>query len=180
MRRSFTLLILVVFLVGAAAAQDVMSVSLDPDQLLHAAWVGPDAPFDCYIYVEAQTANVGGYEASVEIDPKVALVLQATGPNGWTNFGDTSNHIVGYMTPVPVSGGIAVLSTLTLMILEPDVLFFIMLGPSTPSSFGDRAPGYADGTTPDDLYACETRVTIVNEVLDSEIHSLAEVKELFR
>jgi len=153
----------------------------------------PGVPFDAHIaIVNASVFTVGGYEVGIEFSED-AFVLAVDGPNGWTNFGDNLNHIVGFMTPVPSSTGEALLSTMNILYSGTGLNEFFM-GPSTPSSFGGEGPGIADGGNPDLLYMCNYTsgpdfgglVATLNgdgirypDVVATEAHSLSSVKALF-
>ena len=57
----------------------------------------PGVPFDAFIVVmglgEANTPEgVGAYEVGITISDATVFVLGASGPNGWTNFGSSTDR----------------------------------------------------------------------------------------
>lgn len=152
-----------------------------------------NTPFDAYVVIlGCQYAGLGGYEVGITV-PAEILALNATGTNGWTNFGGSNfNHLVGFMTPLPIVNGNAILSTLSLMCLSPaahDVTF----GPANPSSFADIGGGIAEGGNPDNLDVCtltaggdESFIGVVATingggiVVPTENDTWTGVKDLFR
>ena len=129
-------------------------------------------------------ATIGGYEAAVAISDPTLFVLAVTGPNGWTNFGDNLNHLVGFQNPLPSQQPGTVLATFQ-MLYSGTATVEISLGPSTPPSI----PGFmaiADGANPEVLVAvdCLTSDCVVatlngDGVVSSEDHSWTGVKALF-
>ena len=112
------------------------------------------APFNGYVVLLAPTVStVGGYEVGISISESSVFVLGATGPNGWTNFGQNLNHLVGYLTPLSVYGGGTVLATVQLM-YTADQHVRIVFGAADPASMPD-VPVIADGSDPNILIGCE-------------------------
>jgi hypothetical protein len=102
-------------------------------------------PFNAYVVLQdAGTASVAGYECGMAPSDPSVIVVSASGPNGWTNYGTGFNHIAGYITPVPVTQGGTVLSTLSLF-YPGDPTVDISMGPSIPSSFAGEGPGFVGG-----------------------------------
>ncbi|MBD3220169.1 hypothetical protein GF314_02925 [bacterium] len=144
------------------------------------------APFNGYVVLLNTTVEtVGGYELGIAVSDPTVFVLAVTGPNGWTNFGDNLNHLVGYQVPLPAGDVGTVLATVNMLYSGTDLVTFAF-GPSEPSSI----PGYpviADGANPDDLYACPLTnedagyVATLNGdgVTATETSSWTNVKSLF-
>jgi hypothetical protein len=149
-------------------------------------------PFNAYIVMlNATVPSIGAYEAGLMLSEPV-FILGVTGPNGWTNFGNNTNHLAGYMTPLPASadGGV-VLSTLN-MLYTGVAAVEISMGPSSPSSFNSEGPGIANGEDVDETHLCPLTtymeegqvwgvVATINGtgVVATEAHSLSSVKALF-
>ena len=152
---------LVVLLAGPALAQDTlpnaMGLFFSDTEFTEAntnADITPGVPVDAYItLLNTPLFSVGAYEVGIDISDAGVFVLVADGPNGWTNFGSATNHIVGYATPVPAIDGNAVLGHLN-MLYSGDATVEIAFGPSEPSSFDGQGPGLADGTDPENLVLC--------------------------
>lgn len=158
--KSLLTLTLVVLMAGSVLAQDLLDNRMgiffsDMEFTEENTNFDPaGAPFDAYIVIVQTTMfSVGGYECGVAIDNAGVFVLAASGPNGWTNFGNNTNHLVGFQTPVPSDSGAAVLGVLNLLYSGTD-LVNISMGPSDPSSVGGEGPAVADGSNPDILYTC--------------------------
>jgi hypothetical protein len=156
--KSLLTLTLVVLMAGSAFAQLDNSMGLffsdsefiEENTNLDTA----GAPFDVHIVLlEATVFSVGGYEVSVELSDAGVFILAVDGPNGWTNFGDNTNHLVGFQTPVPSDSGAALLCTLN-MLYSGDATVDMFMGPSDPSSVDGAGPAIADGANPDLLYIC--------------------------
>ena len=144
------------------------------------------APFDLHITIHNPTSfSIGGYEVGIALPVADLLVLGLGGPNGWTNFGDALNHLVGFQTPLIVQEEIGVLCTLNMLGLSmPAEGMHIVFGASDPSSFDHDGPGYADGINPDILVPCgyvngSPDVFLYGGVVGTEAHSLSAVKALF-
>ena len=151
---------LVVLLAGSALAQDTLPNAMGlffSETELTEANTNMDTsgvPVDAYIaLLNTDLFSVGAYEVGIEISDASVFILAADGPNGWTNFGQPNNHIVGYATPVPAVDGNAVLGHLSLLYSGADTVE-MAFGPSTPSSFDGQGPGVADGTDPENLVLC--------------------------
>jgi len=140
-----------------AAASDVMGMFFDPDDHDEESSVvdtQPGVPFQAYVVLlDASPGNVGGYEVGITLSSSTVTSLGVTGPNGWTNFGDDFNHLVGYMTPLSASSSGVVLCTLSLMQMD-DAEVQVEYGPASPASISG-VPVIADGDNPNDLYECE-------------------------
>ncbi len=190
MRTLLTIVLLALLAGGAAALEDhelnMMGVFFSPtdfvDETTNFDTMG--APFSAYLVILNPTVDsIGGYECSITMDPSV-FVLSVAGENGWTNFGDNTNHLCGYQVPLPVEVDSAVLATFTL--LQPAPIYVeIFLGPSDPASIPD-VPVIANGENPDDLIACNctTADCMVatlngNGVIATEIATWTSVKALF-
>jgi hypothetical protein len=149
------------------------------------------APFNAYIVLlQSPTSTIGAYEVGITISDLSVFVLNATGPNGWTNFGSNTNHLCGYQVALPVDANDSVvLGTLQMLYAGADVVT-IDFGPANPSSFDDvfnpAGGGIADGATPDNLYHCALStgdvvgtVATLNLVVAAESRTLTGVKALF-
>ncbi|MBD3222376.1 hypothetical protein GF314_14150 [bacterium] len=179
MRRSLVLVVLALLVSGSAIAQDTMHVSFDPEFLDPFIVVPEETPFTMYVAIDASTAFIGGYECSLIVDQTRMIVLTATGPNGWTNFGGSNlNHLVGFQTPVPAGTDYTVVGEVEALVLDPH-LQVADLGAAEPSSFDPPSPGYADGIDPDNLIACTGFGGTINGGLATEGRSLSQVKALF-
>jgi hypothetical protein len=111
-------------------------------------------PFQAYLMLtNCDFFTLAAYEVGISFDKTGASVLDATGPNGWTNFGSRDNHLVGYQTPLPIGYDGTVLSTLTIRFDRRD-LVYVYLGPSNPSSVGGEGPGIANGENSTQLAVC--------------------------
>ena len=112
-----------------------------------------NVPFAAHIVLMNPTqAAIGGYECSLAVSSSL-LALSVGGPNGWTNFGDNFNHLVGYTSPLPSPGDV-VFATFSLMYMVDGIASDMFMGPSVPSSVDDAGPAIADGANPDLLIVC--------------------------
>jgi hypothetical protein len=153
------------------------------------------APFNAYIVLlQSPTSTIGAYEVGITISDLSVFVLNATGPNGWTNFGSNTNHLCGYQVALPVDANDSVvLGTLQMLYAGAGVVT-IDFGPANPSSFalpnGPYDPaggGIADGALPDDLYHCSivsggvagTVATLNGEGVATEQTTWTSVRNLF-
>ncbi len=142
------------------------------------------APFFGYIVLLGPTVeSVGGYEVGITM-PATVFVLAASGPNGWTNFGNNTNHLCGYQTPLPVVDGGTTLASLNMLYTGTDIIY-IGYGEADPPSI-PGVPVIADGSNPDILIPCNLTsdggfVATINGpgVVATENHSLTSVKALF-
>jgi len=187
MRRHVPALALVLVLAAAALslpatavlADDFMSFTFFTDFIQPNFETPPGVPFDMHIFVQEPTAPViGGYECSIPDDLPGVIVTKATGPNGWTNFGNERNHRVGYQTPLPALAEWVILGTITMIVADTDPVW-LPLGPSQPSSFDPPAPGYADGVNPNLLHPCDGGVAVINDANAVEARTLSSVRSLF-
>lgn len=148
---------LLLLILAAPVAADTMGLffddsSFDVESSRVATAVGQ--PFTAYlVLLDASPSTLGGYEVGITYSSSSVTTLAAQGPNGWTNFGDSENHLVGYVTPLPTSGVGTVLGSLSLIQFDSEWVT-IDFGPSSPASI-DGSPVIADGADPDDLVACE-------------------------
>jgi hypothetical protein len=111
------------------------------------------SPFQAYVVLLEPSVNtVGGYEVGIEFSESLVFVLGVNGPNGWTNFGGDLNHLVGYVTPLPVHGEGSVLCTMQ-MLYTQDRHVEIHFGPSDPASL-PGVPVIADGSDATRLIGC--------------------------
>ena len=140
------------------------------------------APVDAFIVLLYPTIeSVGGYEVGIGVDGP-GFILSVLGPNGWTNFGDNTNHLVGFQTPVPAGEYGMVLCVMNIF---PQGTMGFTFGPSEPASI-PGFPAIADGTNPENLLPCELTtpdgiVATINGggVVAVEEHTLTSVKALF-
>jgi len=151
----------------------------------------PGAPFNAFIVtLNPEMESVSGYEVGISISDPSVFVLSVTGPNGWTNFGDNTNHLAGYGTPLPVENNAAVLSIMQLLYAGSDEVE-IMFGPADPPSIPEHdGPVLADGANPDILVPCAYttdpslagNVAWLNGICDPtpvESQSFSSVKAIF-
>ena len=203
-------LALVALMAGAAMAQPVedenmLGMFFTNDLAQIAAGMGemphPDTnfpntftPFNAYIVMLNPTVeSVGAYEVGIGISDPTVFVLSATGPNGWTNFGSSTNHIAGYATPLPTPAEGAVLGTLQ-MLYTGTAVVEISFDAAEPSSFDGLYPGCTNGADPEELIAFDAiayngatepmypvMVSTINGdgVVATEAHSFSSVKALF-
>lgn len=177
-------ILFVTLLAMPALAVDTMGVSGAMDSVEDFIFVAPSTPFDVYVVlIDPSSFSIGGYECGISFEGGAPLILGVTGPNGWTNFGDNTNHLCGYMTPV-ITGPVTVLSTLNCFVPAAPFEALVLMGPSNPSSFGGEGPGYSDGANPEVLVLCGVPAdgvvgVITTEVVATEAHTLTSVKALF-
>ena len=155
---------------------------------------GDEAFFAYIVMLDCVSTSVGGYEVGITgiTDPGGTIfILGVDGPNGWVNFGDNTNHLVGYGVPLPVElDGTAVLATM--QILDPiGTVGDFVFGPSDPSSFPDlTVPVFSDGPVATILMTCTLTTGVFNEVgtvatlngdgiVATESASWTDVKALF-
>lgn len=198
-------LVFVAVMVGGAIADDAPGMGVffsDTDFTADQTNIvvdAPYAPFDAYLVViDVPLSSVGGYEVGLHLVDAAGdtmgtenyMIMSVGGPNGWTNFGTNTNHLVGYTVPVPLVDGACVLSTINMMMVLLDPLT-IEVGPALPSSVGDEGPfpAIADGGDPNNLIACFATggttpggvATINGEgSIATESRSLSSVKALFQ
>lgn len=178
MKTSLVLALLLALAVPAAA-QSSMGITFSDAAIVNTTDVNEYSLLLAYMYIETPNASIGGYEASIDLDPNL-FVANLAGPNGWTNFGALDNHLVGFMTPLANGPeGWVVICTITFIVAAPNSNMVIALGPSTPSSFGGLVPGFADGVDPNILVPCEPVDGIINPVVATEARSFSAVKALF-
>ncbi|MEZ4388564.1 MAG: hypothetical protein R3D98_13535 [Candidatus Krumholzibacteriia bacterium] len=148
-------LALVLLLAVPALSQSTIGITFDDTMLINNLIFGT-GPFTSYIYVQtAESSLIAAYECAIVSDGGTLFLLNAAGPNGWTNFGAPSNQLVGFQTPLPVGpDGWVVVCTLDWLLAESGSWIVIDLGPASPSSFDPPTPGFADGLNPDILIPC--------------------------
>jgi len=196
-----------VLLAGAAAAQSwswyggAMGVYFSDTEFTaeNTNLVTDANPFDFYVVLrDAQVATIGGYECGIEISEVAVFILAVTGPNGWTNFGHNTNHLVGYQVPVPVdANGNVVLCTMMALYVLGDPVDIIM-GPSSPST-GDpnnnpwgyswNGPVIGEGADPNHLLCChltsgaadypDVVATLNGVVVATETRNWSQIRTLF-
>ena len=189
-------LALVVMVAGSAIAEDnEFGMFFSPD-VFGQEQTNINTPiftpfFGYVVMLYPSVVSVGGYEVGIIVPPTV-LALSASGPNGWTNFGDNFNHLVGYGAPVPAAPEGTVLCTLQLM-LNADAVVGIEYHASNPGSVpGHDGPAITDGEDPTIILPCPLTVDANGEfpftvatingpgVVATEDHTLSSVKALFR
>jgi hypothetical protein len=119
---------------SASATERVHAMSVDL----------PFEPFTFYVVADVGTAWMGGWEASIEFEiPMVLIVLEvAFYPPGSVNLGDNENYRVGLADCVQTP---FVLAEVTGMLIQLEYEFLISLHPAIPTSFPySPAPGWAD------------------------------------
>lgn len=157
------------------------------------------APFNAYLVVIGADGieQLAAYDVGIQIDNAGVFVLGVSGSNGWTNFGNNTNHLCGFgadgAPPLPVVNGSAVLSTLNMLYSGTDPVE-IKLGPSSLSVPLHGHPVIVDAAFPDDPVECgvttgvhiaqefQTVATLHNAdngLVATEAQSLSHIKALF-
>ncbi len=173
-------LTLILLLAVPVVAQSELGITFQDDMIVNDLVFGTGI-FDAYIYIHTFDAvSIAAYECSVTPSIPQLFSLTVTGPNGWTNFGDNQNHLVGFQTPLPVGpDGWVVVSVMTWLLTEPGTWIVLDVGAATPPSFDPPMPGFADGINPDILWPCLAQSGVINDVFAVEGKSLSQVKALF-
>lgn len=110
-------------------------------------------PFEMHVVFLSPTLElVAGYEVAIGLDGALTIT-SIDGPNGWTNYGSDTNHLVGYGTPLPANPDGTVFASLT-MIASSEATVELRLGPSVPSSVNGCCPAVADSENLYDLVLC--------------------------
>jgi hypothetical protein len=150
----------------------------------------PPSVFYAYIVLtDAQVINVLAYEVGITLSSPDALILGASGPMGWVNFGTAYDHLVGYNDPLPVNeDGTIVLSRLTGVYDGTDQVDFLMGASSLESVPGWDGPVILDPDN-DVLLVChlssgatgyQDAVAWLNrDVVAVETATWSAIKELF-
>lgn len=184
-------LAVVAMMASFAVAQPGMGVFFSDTEFTDATTnTNPAGQFNAYlVLLNADFANVGGYECGLTISDAGVFVLSVTGPNGWTNFGGNTNHLCGYQTPLPVSQDMnAVLSTLQLLYSGAAEVTVSMGAATPPSVPAWDGPVVANAADPDNLIEVycaggETPGVVATlngaGVTATEAKSLSDVKALF-
>jgi hypothetical protein len=101
----------------------------------------PNVPFDMYIVAldADEIASLAAYELGLTL-PAEMFTVDVSGPNGWTNFGGNTNHLVGFGAggagyPIPGPDGAVVLCTVQVLMTGGDG--WIEIGPADPPSDPD-------------------------------------------
>jgi len=196
MKKLLVLGLVAVMATGALAQsseENMMGMFFSPDVFNDETTNFPNTftPFNSYIVLlNATVPSVAAYEAGLMLSDPTVFLLNVDGPNGWTNFGGPTNHLVGFVTPVPaMADGGAVLSTIQ-MLYTGTATVEISMGPSSPSSFNSEGPGIANGENVDETFLCPLTsfqdgpwgvVATINGpgVVATEAQSLSSVKALF-
>lgn len=150
----------------AAAAQDCqMIVLFESDGGLVDQIVADAGPLAGHLVLFSNFDEVSGFEASLAINPPASLfVLAVSGPNGFTNFGDDSNLLVGYTTPLPTG--------------DPTILcsfdFLVSSSASVEICVTD-AEISADGNS----YPCEGGCSEINPTVRVEGRTFSTIKGVF-
>jgi hypothetical protein len=195
---------LVALLAGTASAELGLGLFFSDteftDVYTNANSVG--APFNAYLVllsneatehpeygsdVLSEVTTVGGYEVGIQISDPLVFILSVTGPNTWTNYGTSTNHIAAYVTPLAWDGDAVILATLNMLqsVATPATITFTG---ASPSSF-EGAPGISNGDNTDLLYQCGLStgngpsgiVATLNGdgTVATEAQSLSSIKALF-
>ncbi|MEZ4389144.1 MAG: hypothetical protein R3D98_16485 [Candidatus Krumholzibacteriia bacterium] len=130
---------------------------------------------DAYLVLSAPIGDISAYEAGIAVSDPSLFILSVSGPNGWTNFGDNLNQLVGYSTPLPIDGPTAL--CMFAMLMTGGGYVEICVTGTEPSQFGTPAPGYADGDG--NWYPCEGRCSQINPAVATQDRSFTEIKALF-
>jgi len=173
-------LALILLLAVPSLAQSELGITFEEDMIVNSLVFGIGA-FSSYVYIQTDEAmSIAAYECSIELSSAQLFVLNVTGPNGWTNFGDGTNHLVGFQTPLPVGpDGWVVVCTMDFLLTEPGTWIVLEVGAATPSSFDPPTPGFANGINPDILVPCSAQSGYINDEFAVEGMSLTQVKALF-
>jgi len=109
-------------------------------------------PFQLYLTLHnTSLETVGGYEVSFEL-PAVANVSGVTWPNNGFNFGQNTNHLVGYGTPLPAADLVVLATINATLVAELDAPYEVFFaGANPPSVPGWDGPVVAGGENPDVL-----------------------------
>ncbi|MBD3220173.1 hypothetical protein GF314_02945 [bacterium] len=182
----------VALMASAVAAQPGMGIFFSNESFTDADtnFDTAGAAFDAYlVLLGAEFASVGGYECGVDISDAGVFILDVSGPNGWTNFGDNTNHLCGYQTPLMVDPDQTIVLATFNMLYAGTAEVTIALGQSTPPSLPDwDGPVVADAAFPDDLIGTyctggETPGVVAtlngDGVTATEARSLSDIKALF-
>jgi hypothetical protein len=169
--------VLITLLALTAVAQDCqMIVLFESDGELVDQIVAGVGPLTGHLVLFSDVAEVGGFEASIEITPPGDLsVLGVSGPNGFNNFGDMLNLLAGYDTPLPTSDP-TILCTFDFLVGSAGHIVICVNG-AEPSQFGEGAPGVTGpyGT----LYPCEGGCSEINPTVGTELQSWSAIKGVF-
>jgi len=147
--------------------------------------------FDAYlVMLGADFVSLGGYEASIAEDSGGLLtVTGATWPNNGFNFGQNLNHLVGYGTPLPVTDGVAVLCTISMIYGGSGTVEFTSGAATPPSVPGWNGPVFGDNANIDDLVEGTSTggapIAVIatlngDGIVAVEQSSLSQVKSLFQ
>jgi hypothetical protein len=133
-------LALVALMAGGALAQGPeMGMFFDPADFNEDTTnfdVTPNAPFPAYlVVVGAQFDALAAYEVGISA-PAEVFFIDVGGPNGWTNFGSNTNHLVGFQTPVPMMEEGTVVAEMQMLTASEAPLVF-EFGPADPPSDPD-------------------------------------------
>ena len=159
-------IVLAMSMACAAVAQDCqMIVLFESDGGLVDQIVAGPGPLTGHLVLFSDVDEVSGFEASLEITPPASLVVLAvSGPNGFTNFGDEFNLLVGYDTPVPTDDP-TILCTLDLLVASSMSIEICVTG----------AEIAADGN----VYPCEGGCSEINPTVPVEGWTFSAVKGSF-
>jgi hypothetical protein len=109
--------------------------------------VAPFEVFDIYFIAENIPTAIAGYEFYVHMPPELLILSVTAHPVAFNTLDiDSSNEgfIVGIGGACLQGPGPVVLAEFSCMATQPGQGLGITLGPTTPSSFGGLAPGYAE------------------------------------
>lgn len=180
---------LALMIASVAMAQDPDTFGLwrqvDGDYVNYLPAEDIPGPFTLYVTLHnGSTFSVGGYEVGMDV-PAEMFVLEIDFFGG-TNFGDNTNHLVGYPAPIFTQDDILVLSVMDCLstALPSAPTYIVYHGANPPSIPGHDGPVYADGTNPDNLIACgyvsgTPDVFLFAGAVATENHTLSDVKSLF-
>lgn len=109
-------------------------------------------PFTLYVTLhDGSLYSVGGYEVGIDI-PAEMLILEIDFMGG-TNFGDNTDHLVGYPLPMYIQTEIVVLAEMSCLstTMPPAPTFVSHHASSIQSVPGLDGPVYANVNNPDEL-----------------------------
>jgi len=137
-------------LAAALPAGETLGTFFDTAATQHTTTVAPLEPFPVYFIAQNVPVGINGYEFYVSKPPEL-LILGVTAypvhPNTLDIDGSSEGFIVGIGGPCLTGSGPILVAEFTCMALAPAAGLQITLGPTTPSSFGGTAPGYAECST---------------------------------
>jgi hypothetical protein len=151
---------------GHVAAQDCSMIVLFEDDGELVDQIVTDAGLiNAHLVLFSDVAEVGAFEATLEIGSPVLVILAVAGPNGFTNFGSPQEIVAGYTTPLPVQDQ-AILVSIQMLLASSDHVMICVTG----ASFVD-----GDGVG----HSCQGLCSEINPVVANEAVTFGAIKRLF-